>query len=661
MVYLAALIVTFYSFSNLLAKEKARIEVRVEEEKEARLDTTSQAQVIIPSQVQGQAQTVTQLLERAAGVQIRQYGGLDDFAAVSIRGSTTDQVLVYLDGVLLNTAHGGVLDLSMLPLDQIARIEIYKGGAPGKTTDSTPGGVVYIYTKRKPEETQNLIRNSLGSFFTYRGHAERSQSFKSFYYNAAFDHFRSRGDFSFLDDRGTRANRNDDRIIDRQNNDFRAYDFAATVGAEKKEALSWKIYENFFSKNEGIPGLGSQTSSTARLDTLRNLIQAELAGPKTPEQKFSWEADLFFDFLNSRFRDRQGQIGLGTQDNDDVTFRFGPKLATELALVPHHLLSAFLAHRAEFFQPTNHSASPPEGPLSQRHMIGLGLEDEMNFLNEKIFFDPSARLQVFINDLSGTDPSLTNRPANNHLTDTQVSAKLGVKVAPWPFLNFKTNLFRGFRQPTFAELFGDRGTIVGNPALRAEESFNFDFGIDLKIKNLKPVDQIQLSAVFFRHTIDHLIQFLQTSQFTVRAENLNRALILGGEFSASLQVFKDWRWNGHYVYQTAKDDDETSPTFDNFLPGRPKHQFFIGTDYQLPYLNLRPFAEWQILGNSYLDSQNLLRVTRRSILAAGLHIDPLKKLKISLSAKNLLNDRIVDTVGYPLPGRSYWGEVEFNF
>lgn len=616
-----------------LAKEKAKIEVRVEE-KEARLDTTSQAQVIIPSQVKGQAQTVTQLLERAAGVQIRQYGGLDDFAAVSIRGSTTDQVLVYVDGILLNTAHGGVLDLSMLPLDQIARIEVYKGGAPGKTTDSTPGGVIYIYTKRKPKETKNTIRNSLGSFFTYRGHAERSQSFESFYYNAAFDHFRSRGNFPYLDDRGTRANLNDDRIINRQNNDFRAYDFSSTIGAEKKESLSWKIYENFFAKNEGIPGLGSQTSSTARLDTLRNLVQAELEAKR-------WKTSLFFDYLNSQYGDQQGEIGLGTQDTDDITFRFGPKLETNLPLPPHHLLSGFVAHRAEFFWPYNSRATPAGGPLSQRHMIGLGAEDEMSFIDEKVIIDPSARLQIFVNDWT-----------ENRLTDAQLSAKLGIKVMPWRFLGFKSNIYRGFRQPTFAELFGDRGTIVGNSNLRPEESFNFDGGIDLKL------EKIQFSAVYFRHSVDRLIQFLQTSQFTVRADNLNSALIQGGEFTLSVQPLENSRWTGHYVYQSAKDDSPASPTFGNFLPGRPKHQFFLETDYQFSLA--RPFVQWQVMGNSYLDSQNLLRVTRRSLLAAGLHLGPWKKATLSFTAKNIFNDRIADIVGYPLPGRSYWGELEIS-
>ncbi len=318
-------------------------------------------------------------------------------------------------------------------------------------------------------------------------------------------------------------------------------------------------------------------------------------------------------------------------------------------------MNGFIAHRAEFFLPTNHAADNPEGPLSQRHMFGAGLEDEITLLEEKINITPSLRHQTFLNRLNGQDPSFATQVPDNNVTDSQISAKLGLKISPWRFLNFKGNFYRGFRQPTFTELFGDRGTIVGNPSLQPEESLNFDGGIELKLKELGRLDSLNLSMVFFRNTIDNLIQFLQTSQFTIRAANLSKAQITGGEFSATLRAFKNFKGSAHYIYQTAKDVQEDSPTFGRFLPGRPKHQFFAEVDYQFPVV--RPFVELQLLGHNFLDAQNLLLVTRRTLLAGGFHLDPLKWLKVSFTAKNLTNDRIEDVVGYPLPGRSYWGEL----
>src|SRR3989338_7101603 len=140
------LIFGFWISSHAWAEDSAQINIRVEERPEAKLTTTAAAEVIIPKKITGFAQTVPQILERAAGVHLSSYGGLDDFSAISIRGSTSDQVLIYLDGVLLNSAQGQMVDLSFIPLDVVESIEIYRGGSPGKIVDSTPGGAITIHT-----------------------------------------------------------------------------------------------------------------------------------------------------------------------------------------------------------------------------------------------------------------------------------------------------------------------------------------------------------------------------------------------------------------------------------------------------------------------------------------------------------------------------------
>ncbi|MDO8493817.1 MAG: TonB-dependent receptor [Deltaproteobacteria bacterium] len=644
-----------------MAQEEAQIEIHVEEGKEATLDTTSQAEVIIPSQTKTAAQNVVQLLEKAAGVQLKQYGGLDDFAAISIRGSTADQVLIYLDGVLLNTAQGGMTDLSFLPLDRIERIEVYRGGAPGSVTDSTPGGVINITTKkgapRQARDEKNSLKTSVGSFWTIKNDLGRADSFKHFNHDTAFQYFRSRGDFPYLDDRGTRSNTNDDRIVQRANNDFLSHNFTTTVSSKADKELQWKVYENFFLKNQGVPGLGSSTSATARLDQLRNLFHVMFNNQ--PSQDLNWEADVFFDFLNSKFQDTRGEIGVGTQDNDDDTIRFGPKFQFSYPFDPNQIITAFVAHRAELFLPTNNTASNPNGPTSQRHMTAIGLEDDISLFNEKLLINPSARLQVFANDLSGTDPSSPSATADNNMVDKQVSAKLGIKYHLTHFFSLKGNVYRGFRQPTFSELFGDRGTLVGNTALQPEKSLNFDTGFRLQEKNLWHFDKISFDAVYFFHSTKNLIQFLQTSQFTAKAQNLNSALIQGGEFSFAAQVLKNFHSNVNYVFQIAKDNQNGSATKGNYLPGRPKHQAYLEASYQFPLI--RPFAGLNYLDGNFLDSQNLLKVRHRVLLATGVTLTAHNNLKLNFTAKNLLNERISDLVGYPLPGRSYWSEFEWLF
>ena len=79
-------------------------------------DPTSFTTVIRVDDHRGEVTSVVELLERVAGVQIRRFGGDGQPAEISIRGSTAAQVVVQLDGVTLNSAQSGGVDLSTIPL-----------------------------------------------------------------------------------------------------------------------------------------------------------------------------------------------------------------------------------------------------------------------------------------------------------------------------------------------------------------------------------------------------------------------------------------------------------------------------------------------------------------------------------------------------------------
>ena len=108
-----------------------RVEVRESAEPlSAALDSTAFATVIHADEFADRVTTVEELLRETVGVQVSSLGGA--FATVSIRGSTAEQVVVYLDGVPLNRALGGGVNLADLPLAQIESIEVYRSFTPAK-------------------------------------------------------------------------------------------------------------------------------------------------------------------------------------------------------------------------------------------------------------------------------------------------------------------------------------------------------------------------------------------------------------------------------------------------------------------------------------------------------------------------------------------------
>ncbi|MBI5208317.1 MAG: TonB-dependent receptor, partial [Candidatus Firestonebacteria bacterium] len=70
------------------------------------------------------ANNVADVIKDAVGVEIKSYGTLGSLNTVSLRGSTSDQVLVLIDGRPVNSISTGSANLSEISLDNIEKIEI---------------------------------------------------------------------------------------------------------------------------------------------------------------------------------------------------------------------------------------------------------------------------------------------------------------------------------------------------------------------------------------------------------------------------------------------------------------------------------------------------------------------------------------------------------
>ncbi|MAP31529.1 MAG: hypothetical protein CMG81_03105, partial [Marinobacter sp.] len=93
---------------------------------------TGPVRVLDRSSIENRTASVADVLSDQAGVQIRQSGGLGSASSVSIRGSTSRQVQVVLDGMLLNDPVTGGVDLGKLSLTDVSRIQVYPSGAPAQ-------------------------------------------------------------------------------------------------------------------------------------------------------------------------------------------------------------------------------------------------------------------------------------------------------------------------------------------------------------------------------------------------------------------------------------------------------------------------------------------------------------------------------------------------
>ena len=94
------------------------------------------------------AQSVQDLLEYVAGVDVRQRGAEGVQADVSVRGGTFDQTLILLNGINITDPQTGHHNLNLpVSLAQIERIEVLEGPAARVYGPNAFSGAINIVTK----------------------------------------------------------------------------------------------------------------------------------------------------------------------------------------------------------------------------------------------------------------------------------------------------------------------------------------------------------------------------------------------------------------------------------------------------------------------------------------------------------------------------------
>ncbi|TNF62075.1 MAG: TonB-dependent receptor [Burkholderiales bacterium] len=122
-----------------------------------------------------QASDLVTLLQREAGLQRTQNGGMGTVSGVFMRGAPSLQTLVLLDGVPLNKQDAsGAVSLEHVMLDNVERVEIVRGNVSAIYGSGAIGGVIQIFTRDAGREPSASLGLELGPRETARLSAQAS-------------------------------------------------------------------------------------------------------------------------------------------------------------------------------------------------------------------------------------------------------------------------------------------------------------------------------------------------------------------------------------------------------------------------------------------------------------------------------------------------------
>ena len=93
-----------------------------------------------------------ELLKLTSGIGFRDSGGRGSSGGLFVRGTSTSQTLILIDGIRTSSATTGATAIQRIPLESIERIEIIKGPMSGVYGADAIGGVIQIFTKAYQDE-----------------------------------------------------------------------------------------------------------------------------------------------------------------------------------------------------------------------------------------------------------------------------------------------------------------------------------------------------------------------------------------------------------------------------------------------------------------------------------------------------------------------------
>jgi vitamin B12 transporter len=132
-----------------------------------------------------QATDVVTLLQREAGLQSVQNGGLGTTSSVFMRGLPSLDTLVLIDGVPQTKQDAsGTVSLEHIMLDNVERIEVVRGNVSAIYGSGAIGGVIQIFTRAGSKESSATLGLEVGPRNTMKASANAGVSAGDTYLNA---------------------------------------------------------------------------------------------------------------------------------------------------------------------------------------------------------------------------------------------------------------------------------------------------------------------------------------------------------------------------------------------------------------------------------------------------------------------------------------------
>lgn len=610
------------------------------------------------------------LVAELPSVHVRRLGAEGAFATLSVRGSASSQVGAVLAGIPLTSAADPSLDIGALPLWPGATFRVYRGFAPASLgTSGYLGGVLSIEAPSPAlgaSSGQTEWWAAAGSFGSLKLRAGDIRNAGPVSLGAGVFASRSDGDFTF-EAADPRTGELTPR--DRRNARFVA---AGAIGRASVD-LGWgSAGTTLFAdaRKQGLPGQALFPTSLATLETGRIVGGVDVT-VKLPEAR-ALKGALWARRESSMFEDPLGELDPTRRGAhvESAIEALGGSVGWRGAALPSIPLTAGIVVDARGERLSSRGSGDAG---ATRLSAGAGLEITWKaaaFASIAASGRLDARRDHTSPAITAKTPQESQPPVES--SDFAPSGHIGGALKLTDSLEVAAHAGALFRPPSFFELFGDRGTLVGDASLRPERALSADLGLRGAARDAGV--EVSYELVGFATLATDLITFVPLGLATFRARNVERASIAGLEASAELRA-SGLRTTLSYTLLATENLSPDPLSQGRPLPGRPVHDLAYDAAYQLGPLRVRYGLD--ALAGTTVDVEGTRILPARILHNAGASVDIpfVRGLRASIEVQNLFHLRtlyvtsplrnapvampVSDFLGFPLPGRTAWVSLHY--
>ncbi len=485
------------------------------------------------------AENVAEALEEA-GASIQTATSFNG-TSLALRGLNAEQVLILIDGQRVTGRVGGGIDLRRFTVENVENIELVYGAGSVLHGSDALGGVVNIITRKPREGLQTEAHGTIGSRTTADGSARVAGGWKKVGLYATGGYHRTDG---------WDADRSD---IATTGDAWEQFNLGAGAHLRPSSRLRMDVSADYMQRDSrGIDG----TNAGALLDrrNLTETINATIA-PQWIGRDNRLRLNLHYNLFRDQFR--QDQRGDDALDKYEPTRDQLAQLGLQLdQIAGAHVLTTGLDAQLEWLETTRILADG-SSPAADRQRAAIFIQDEWTpHRSPRVVILPALRLDY----------------------DTQFglypTGRLALMVAPREDLTLRLAYGRGYRAPSFRELylaFANPGVgyrVAGNPDLQPEQAWTLDLGA-----TWTPSERFTLRASIFDNqlrdlmTVDLLSESDVDGLDTFTYVNVGAGFTRGVETGATVEVLPDVELTSSYTFLRARTLDTDEP-----LPGRAPHQ-----------------------------------------------------------------------------------------